>query len=94
MDRLDHIVAILASAADGVLDDLECPDCHARSVSVRFTNPQEGVFRTWLVCSQCTFEQRSQNSEKPRTFSSKRVDKRLQDYDAAMLEKAKFPFKM
>jgi hypothetical protein len=81
---------MLAAEADGVLDGLECPDCHIRVVSVRYTEPQKGVYRTWFMCSECAFQQRTQNSGKPAHFSADRVDSRLQAYDADILEKCIF----
>jgi hypothetical protein len=34
-------------------------------VSVRFTQAQEVVYRAWFLCSQCAFQTRAQNSERP-----------------------------
>jgi len=62
-------------------------------VSVRFTQPQKGVYRTWFLCSECSFHTRAQNSERPPHYSDERVDKRLEEYDADILEKCVFKLK-
>lgn len=90
MNRLAEIQNLLSAEDAGVLDGLDCPDCHLRSVSVRYTEPQEGVYRLWFLCSQCKFQQRVQLAGKPKHFSIERVDERLQKYDADILEKCHF----
>lgn len=91
MNRLAEIQNLLVAEDAGVLDGLECPDCHVRSVAVRYTEPQEGVYRLWFLCSECKFQQRVQLAGKPKYFSIQRVDERLQAYDADILEKCVFP---
>ena len=39
MNRLTEIQNLLVAEEGGVLDGLECPDCHIHSVSVRYTQP-------------------------------------------------------
>jgi hypothetical protein len=85
-ERLFH------EADSGILDSIECPRCHQRSVSVWFTRPKENQYRTWLVCGDCSFEARAINSERPRSFSEKRIHERLQAYDSDLLGKARFPW--
>lgn len=82
-----EIERLMWAAHVGALDSLECPKCHNQSVSVRFTHPREDVYRTWFVCSECSFEARAQNSDRPAHFSEMRVDERLQMYDADILSK-------
>jgi protein-arginine kinase activator protein McsA len=84
-------VSLLQAADKGALDSLECPQCHKHAVSVRFTQPQRGVYRTWFVCSECSFHTRAQNSERPRHYSDERVDKRLEEYDSDLLSNMRFP---
>jgi hypothetical protein len=90
MNRLTEIQNLLVAEEGGVLDGLECPDCHMLSVSVRYTQPKEGVYRTWFLCSECVFQQRVQMAAKPKYFSIERVDERLQAYDVDILEKCHF----
>jgi RNase P subunit RPR2 len=93
MDRLAQIKTLLIAEEEGTLDRLECPDCHARTVSVRYTEPQEGVYRLWFLCSECTFQQRVQLAGKPKHFSIDRVDERLQAYDTDIMEQCHFKLK-
>jgi hypothetical protein len=74
-------LALLKSADAGTLDGLLCPKCGAASVSVRFTNPFDGQYRTWFVCGSCDFRMRAQDSGKPRHFSPDRVDAALERHD-------------
>ena len=90
MNRLAQIQNLLVAEQNGVLDRLECPDCHLNSVFVRYTEPQKGVYRTWFLCSECSFKERIQIAGKPKHFSMERVDERLQAYDADILEKCHF----
>ena len=46
MNRLTELQNLLVAEEGGVLDGLGCPDCHMHSVSVRYTQPNEGVYRT------------------------------------------------
>ena len=64
---------ILAQAAsEGKLDDLRCPQCECRTVSVFFTRPTSAEYHTWFVCSNCDFSMRAQNSSKPKFYSEDR----------------------
>lgn len=90
MNRLAEIQNLLIAEEDGVLDRLECPDCHMHSVSVRYTEPQKSVYRMWFLCCKCDFKQRVQMATKPKYFSAERVDERLQAYDADIIEKCQF----
>ena len=92
-NRLAAHVSLTRSAHSGVLDSLEGPDCHKLSVSVRFTQPQKGVYRPWFLHSECPFHTRVQNSERPPHYSDDRVDKRLEEYDVDILEKCVFKLK-
>lgn len=91
--RLAGHLGLFKMANKGSLDSLECPDCHKRSVSVCFTQPQKGVYRTWFLCSECTFKLRVQCSVCPPYYATDRVDKRLEAYDADVLEKCVFKLK-
>ena len=78
-------IGLLRTLESGVLDLIECPQCHKHTVSVWFTRPQEDQYRTWFLCAECSFEMRVQNSERPEYFSADRVDERLEAYDADIL---------
>lgn len=90
MDRLAKFQHLLVAEEAGVLDGLECPDCHSRSVSVRYAEPQQRLYRLWFLCSECNFHQRVQLAGKPKHFSIDRVDERLHAYDADIIEKCHF----
>ena len=83
MNRLTEIQNLLFA-------EDKCPYCHLRSVSVRYTEPQEGVYRLWFLCSKCKFQQRVQLAGKPKHFSIERVDEPLQAYDADILDQCHF----
>ena len=70
VQQLDLIHAL----ESGCFEALECPQCHEFSISVWFTHPKESEYRTWFVCERCAFNIRVQNSEKPRYFSTERID--------------------
>ena len=89
-ERVAHLVELLKQAESAKLDGLECPDCHDSSVSVWFTHPAKDEYRTWLVCSSCSFHERAHNSEMPAFFSESRVDQQLQRRDAETLGAAIF----
>jgi hypothetical protein len=74
----------------GILNSIECPQCHRHSVSVWFTHPQVNEYRTWFICTECSFEMRVQNSEKPLHYTEDRVDARLETYDVDVLRKKRF----
>ena len=83
---------LLESLEAGLLDSLKCPSCCKSAVSVWFTNPIEGEYRTWFVCKHCDFESRVQDSSRPQYFSLDRIDKRREQYDLKLLQELKFPF--
>jgi len=80
-------VGLLRALESGLLEQIECPYCHNRSVSVRFTHPAETEYRTWFICEECSFKMRTQNSERPRYFSPDRIDIALEAYDLKILGK-------
>jgi hypothetical protein len=65
-------LALLQEAASGRLEGLPCPRCCQSCVSVWFTHPDEELYRTWFVCSQCDFEMRAQNVGQPPHYSAER----------------------
>ena len=75
-----HLVSL---ATQGRLDGLPCPQCNQGSVTVRFTNPDPGEYRTWFVCPSCGFRMRTQNSGRPTHFAADRVDPDLEREDRA-----------
>src|SRR5208337_4872216 len=72
-EQVAHAVRLFKAASEGTLDTLECPSCHKHSGSVWFTHPGDGVYRTWFVCSECSFQLRAQNSGRPEHYSEDRV---------------------
>ena len=72
---------LLQSADCGRLDSIECPQCKQATVAVWYTHPFPREYRTWFVCSNCSFSMRAQNSAKPKHFSRERLDERLQSLD-------------
>ncbi|MCA9317195.1 MAG: hypothetical protein KDB73_17030 [Planctomycetes bacterium] len=74
-------VELLRLESRGVLDDLPCPACGADTVQVRYTNPFEGEYRVWFLCSRCDFRTRAQASGKPPHYTPERVDEELQEQD-------------
>jgi hypothetical protein len=83
-------VEMLRNLETGILDSIECPQCHKYAVSVWFTHPQMNEYRTWFICADCLFKMRLQNSEKPPHYTEARVDARLETYDADVLKKKHF----
>jgi hypothetical protein len=77
-------------AAIGRLDDLECPQCGHKAVSVWFTHPAANIYRTWFGCSHCNFITRAQNSTRPPFFSEARVRQDLEERDLVALESSVF----
>ena len=70
--------ALLRAAAEGTLTDLSCPSCGSATVSVRFTHPAVTEWRTWFICSSCTFEMRTQNTGMPQHFCEDLIDPALE----------------
>ena len=83
-------LTLLQLLDSGQLETIRCPECGQDAVSVWFTRPTESDWRTWFVCAKCDFRMRAQNSEQPKYFSVDRVDAKLQEYDAEMLQKKRF----
>ena len=63
--ELQATLKLLAEIESGAIESLECPRCHANMVSVWFTHPCPNEYRTWLICGNCEFRRRVQNSERP-----------------------------
>src|SRR6516164_3900830 len=61
---------LIQELESGQWDSIECPQCHNHSVAAWFTNPAPREYRTWFVCSRCSFKARIQNSAQPRQFCS------------------------
>lgn len=80
---------LLQALDSGVLDEIECPECHNHAVTVRFTQPRPHEIRTWFLCTKCSFRMRAQNSSVPRFFSVERVDEQLEAYDDNVLNRKK-----
>jgi hypothetical protein len=89
-DQLVHQRRLLWAASAGTLDDLECPLCHQRSESAWFTHPGDGIYRTWFICTECSFQLRAQNSGRPEHYSEDRVSEQLENSDEGLLESARF----
>ena len=87
---LDRMIALLNDAAAGRFEQLACPKCHNATVSVWFTNPAKDEFRTWFLCSNCSFHTRAQNSVKPAHFCTYRVRADLEASDQSILSQAIF----
>jgi|SRR5215469_6028505 len=89
-ERVSSHLRLLKEAAAGRIDDLECPQCRQQTVSVWFTHPAAGFFRTWFICGNCDFRTRAQNAEKPPFFSEDRVSTELEEKDLAILRQSIF----
>jgi hypothetical protein len=77
------------SASEGLLDGLECPNCHESAVSAWFSKRPDGStrkaltppgheYRTWFICSACHFHTRTQNAGTPPHFDGKRLIQSLE----------------
>lgn len=84
------MVGLLRTAEAGQLDSIECPQCQSLSVSVRFTHPRPDEYRTWFICTSCSFRMRSQNSKRPQHYSAAREDASLDALDTAILKRKRF----
>ena len=89
-ERLSLNLRMLSEAANGRLDDLECPKCRQATVYVRFTHPTPNVYRTWFICFNCDFHSRIQNIEQPPFFSEERISSELEEKDLAILKQSIF----
>src|SRR5581483_12033562 len=88
--RLARITKLLDAASAGILDSLECPDCGQRSVSVWFTHPAEGEYRTWFVCRHCECHMHAINIGIPPHYSEDRISERLENFDERVLSSMRF----
>lgn len=84
-DEIELRSALVRALESGRLDHMECPNCREYAITVWFSNPIEGEYRTWFICSSCSFEMRVQNSMKPRFYSDERVSHELDQYDRRVL---------
>ncbi len=86
-EDIEEHIAMLQAAESGCLDSIECPQCHAKSVEVWFTNPVENEYRTWFFCKNCSFHSRAQGQRRPAFYSESRRNKNLEAYDQEILKK-------
>ncbi len=84
-DEVVRRVKLLHELESGLLDSLKCPSCGEPTVSVWFSHPGETEYRTWFVCSNCTFRMRAQNTTRPRFYSEERLSHELDVYDERLL---------
>ena len=89
-ERLTQYLSLLKDASAGRLDGLDCPQCNHSTVSVWFTHPERGTYRTWFTCSNCTFHSRAQNVGRPAFFSETRVRRELEERDRSVLSSSIF----
>jgi hypothetical protein len=80
-DDVNRRVKLLHELESGRLDSLDCPSCHKQTVSVWFSHPRETEYRTWFVCSDCSFRMRAQNTTRPQFYSEERLSHELDVYD-------------
>jgi hypothetical protein len=85
-EGLERHIRLLKEADAGNLDNLECPNCRQPSVSVWFTNPVEDTYRTWLLCTKCSFHSHAINAVRPPFFSEKRRRADLKKQDRSILK--------
>jgi len=60
------------------------------SVSVWFTHPAEGEYRTWFICGQCRRHLHAINREIPPHYSEDRVSEQLENFDERALSGMRF----
>ena len=89
-ERIAHLERLLWAASSGILDNLECSECHQYSVSVWFTHPAEGQYRTWIICGKCRFHLHAINSGIPPHYSEDRVSDCLENLDERALSSMRF----
>lgn len=80
----------MMEAEKGVLDGLLCPSCLCDSVWVWFTQPQENVYRTWFICTNCDFYFRVQNTTAPKFFLEERRRGDLESQDISIVRRSLF----
>jgi hypothetical protein len=93
IDEVATRLALLRRLDTGIIDGIECPNCHRHTVSVWFTHPLENEYRTWFVCNSCSFRMRAQNSVRPAMYTEGRVNHELEAYDKEVLDQKKFGLK-
>ena len=71
-------VNLLIQLESGIQDGLKCPSCGRDSVSVWYSMPFAGEYRTWFICSVCDFRMRAQNSGKPSLLREDRIKNELE----------------
>jgi hypothetical protein len=89
-ERVAMHARLTYEADSGRLENIQCPSCRKLSVSVWFTNPSGGVYRTWFLCNTCYFHSRVQNKGTPHFYSTGRCRADLGEYDALILEQSVF----
>lgn len=87
---LSSQLRLLQDAANGRLENLECPNCRHAAVSAWFTHPAADTYRTWFICGDCDFHTRVQNTERPHFFSEDRVNTDLEERDLSVLRQTIF----
>jgi hypothetical protein len=81
---------LLNAVADGHFEALDCPICCQQNVSVWFTHPAPGIYRTWFICRNCDLHTRAQHSVRPKFFSLTRIRPELEDIDSSILNSTTF----
>lgn len=86
-DETKELLNLLRDLASGNIDEIECPSCLKNRMRAWFTNPADGEFRTWFVCSNCGVRKRVQNSGRPESYREDRRNTELETYDRDLLSK-------
>ena len=71
-ERMAHLLRLLNAASAGTLDALECPRCRQDAVSVWFTHPGDGIYRTWFICTD------ARSSSVHKTWASHRTTPKIE----------------
>lgn len=85
-DDVASRLRLVRDLESGQLERLDCPGCNTQAVSVWFSHPRETVYRTWFVCSNCSFRMRTQNSTRPKFYCDERLSHELDVYDDRLLK--------
>src|ERR1700743_1223063 len=88
--RVSPQLLLTMEAEKGNLDGLLCPSCLRDAVWVWFPQPQENVYRTWFICTNCDFYFRAQNTTAPKFFSDGRRRDDLERQDISIVRRALF----
>jgi ribosomal protein S27E len=88
--RVSELMRLAQEADAGRFENLECPQCRQKTVTVWFTHPTMDVYRMWYICAACNFHSRAQVSGRPANFSESRINKKLEEYDLAILDQCVF----